>query len=347
MSDNNTFDTPGSPFYSERKRNITEIITSIPDNTINLIDAKRIRDSIWTIWKRIDEVVNDIDNITNPTYQNNNKIPVKIGGIDEGVDFSTPITYTELFNKLLYPHISPHISITKMNYTDGKIEYGNNLSGDNSIIIKWDITKGTSDIQSLIMQIGTDSFIINTNSEYSGEFIINNAYNYGFTYSQTNTPPETSIIITFSVYDTDGYYNSSFIEYKFMNKIYWGNIDIGSEVDLNLNPEHSYNINITRNIILNLSGAGANGHNYGNELTTTKSKKYYNINGNGKHLIFAWPSNFENAYDPKFIVNGMINTSFTRLKHNWPLNNTHGFVTNYEVWISNTELYSPIDLEII
>ena len=74
---------------------------------------------------------------------------------------------------------------------------------------------------------------------------------------------------------------------------------------------------------------------------------YENIDGQGKHLVFAWPSTVTGATTPVFKVNGTINSAFTNVRTSSPLTNTYGFSgTDYEVWVSNTRYFSPVNIEI-
>jgi len=101
-----------------------------------------------------------------------------------------------------------------------------------------------------------------------------------------------------------------------------------------------------------LDGADANGLSYGTSLSGTKNASYIGINGSantpGEYLVFAWPSNFAGSYTPTFTVNGMLNNSFTRIRTNSALvaNISLGYSTNYEVWVSNTRYYSPVNVTI-
>ena len=82
-------------------------------------------------------------------------------------------------------------------------------------------------------------------------------------------------------------------------------------------------------------------------LSTTKNKTYNGINGSGKHLVFAWPSNAAGSLTPTFTVNGLPNTAFTRVRTASAFVNQFNFSgTNYEVWVSNTLQNSPLDIVI-
>jgi hypothetical protein len=139
--------------------------------------------------------------------------------------------------------------------------------------------------------------------------------------------------------------------FYWMNKRYWGRIDLSSVGNPNLTEDPSLIASAaslcTDSAILALNGAGANGLMFGNELTVNKEKVYKDIDGQGDYLIFAWPSTVPASTNPVFRVNGNINTAFSNVRTSSPLVNVYGFSgTDYEVWISNTRYYSPVDIEI-
>jgi hypothetical protein len=69
-------------------------------------------------------------------------------------------------------------------------------------------------------------------------------------------------------------------------------------------------------------------------LTTTKALTLTDFPAAGNYLFFAWPTIFGT---PIFKVNGLTNTSFTKVKSNFVFTNEVGFSgVNYDVWVSNT-----------
>ena len=54
---NELFDLYGNPNVVADYRFITDLLDNIPDNTSNLIDAQDVRDAIWTLWNKIDDVI--------------------------------------------------------------------------------------------------------------------------------------------------------------------------------------------------------------------------------------------------------------------------------------------------
>jgi hypothetical protein len=140
---------------------------------------------------------------------------------------------------------------------------------------------------------------------------------------------------------------SSSTNLVWMNRVYWGRVDLSSIGNPNLtyNPGSASLVGsvCTDVIVRNLTGAGITP---GNELTVTKNRTYNGIDGGGRYLIFAWPSVLPGANSPSFTVNGLPNTAFTRVRTSSPFVNSFGFTTNYEVWVSNTLQNSPLNIVI-
>jgi len=316
---------------ADRYNTINELLYQLPDNTANLITAADVRDAVFSLWRYIEDVQTVASQSASASsfYQNSNQTIISVGGIPSGYSFSTQKTMQEMWDALLYPYVPPVISLSISN---SNREYGN----PNPVSINWSIVKKSNNITSISLTPGTNSTSISPSNPTSNTGI---AIGYG-THS-SNPGPFT--ISYFNMIVNDGSQSVyTFATFSWMNKIYWGTVDLTSigNPDLNMNPGSASIISslITDNVIKSLTGS---------ELSTTKSKIYNNMGGSGKYLLFAWPSNLNNAYDPIFICNGIVNTAFTRIRNNSPFTNNYGFTTNYEVWISNTPYYSPVNIQVI
>jgi len=316
---------------ADRYNTINELLYQLPDNTSNLITAADIRDAVFSLWRYIEDVQTLASQSTSYSiyYQNSNQTLISVGGIPSGYSFSTPKSMQEMWDTLLYPYVPPVVSLSISNSIR---EYGNL----NPVNINWSVIKKSNNIISISLTPGTNSLSINPSNPTS-----TNGVAIGYGTHSSNPGPYT--ISYFDMVVNDGnQYVYTYATFSWMNRIYWGTVDLSiiDNPDLNMNPGASSLISslITDNVIKSLTGS---------ELSITKSKIYNNINGNGKYLLFAWPSNLDNAYNPIFICNGIVNTAFTRIRNNSPFTNNYGFTTNYEVWISNTPYHSPINMQII
>lgn len=316
-----------------RYSTIDELLIQLPDNNANLITAQDIRDSVYSLWKNIEDVNIIAASAASASafYQNSNPTPITIGGIPAGSTFSTPKTMQEMWDMLLYPYVSPGASLGPL----PNREYGAPLS----VNLSWSVVKNSNSITSIIV----DGFAqVPTGNSQTGIQATTGTHSVSPGVSETN-------IFNMSVSDGISVTNAS-TSLTWMNRRYWGSVDLSSigNPDLTSNPSLSSLVAafVTDGVLLSLTGANANSQAFGSELSTTKNKTYIGINGSGKHLIFAWPSGVSNPYTPIFTVNGLPNTAFTRIRSNSPFVNQYGFTTNYEVWVSNTLQNSPLNIVI-
>ena len=317
-----------SNYESKRWSTVQNLLDQIKDNNANLIFANHVRDAVFTLWEKISdvEIIAASASLVSPFFQNSNTTLITVGGIPVGSSFSTPQTVQQMFNSLLYPYISPASSILPLSSR----EYGSSTS----VVLSWTATRRSNPITSIVVD---GQIFIPTGNTQTGFKFATGTYSIPATASTPN-----NFIITVSDGTTNTTNGATLL---WMNKIYWGRINLDSigNPDLTLDPGLTFLINITSSTILGLTGAGISP---GNQLATSKSRTYTNINGSGEYLLFAWPSSVIGATSPVFTVNGIQSTAFTRLRNSWSFTNIYGFTTNYEVWISNTLQNSPLNITI-
>lgn len=318
----------GSNTESSRYDAIDDLLNEIPNNTNNLVKAADVRDSVFTLWERISEVSNvaNMASSASATFINPNQTSITVGGIPVGSTFPTEQTVQQMFDKLLYPYTVPTLTLGSLSNK----EYGATLLSN----LSWSVVKKSESIVTIFVN-GVNQNA--TGGDQSGVQSVTGTYSLPVPKSTTNT-------FTMNVTDHSLVTTSVSTTLTWMNKVYWGYIDLStlipSNPNLTTNPVYAANITLFLNSskILALNGAG---FGTGNELSQTKSKTFTNINGAGKYLIFAWPSSVTNALTPIFTVNNLTSTAFTNVKTDWSFTNSYGFTTKYEVWISNTLQNSP------
>lgn len=321
-----TGSTGSYPIQSNSYDQLVDLLNNLPDNTLNEINAKDVRDSVFTLWDRLDKVsiIAGSAASASATFINPNPTTVTVGGIPSGSTFPTVQTMQQMFDKLLYPYQAPLLSLTA---TPNQKEYGDALS----TTLGWSYTKKSNPITGAVVNGGAPVGPPAT----SGTKTANGTYS-------TIAPIAVSTTNTFNMTVTDSLSNTTVTTatLTWMNKIRWGAVNLSaispSNPNLTTNPEFAGNVGaaITNATINGLTG----------QLATTKAKVYTGINGGGNYLIFAWPTIFGGV--PTFIVNNLPSTAFTRVKTNWAYTNSFGVVTNYEVWISNTLQNSPLLVEV-
>lgn len=329
-----------SNYESKRWSTVQNLLDQIKDNNANLIFANHVRDAVFTLWERVSDVEINVASasLASPYFQNPNPTTIGVGGIPEGTTFSTPHTIQQMFDALLYPYAAPILSLS----TIANKEYGQPLNST----ITWSVIKKSNTITSINVD-GQIIFPVN-GGDQSGTKVVTGTW---------SSPPAVSTPNTFTMTVSDGSTTTTSTSYEWMNKIYWGRLDLTSILNPDLSDPITRNSRIATIVsnffptsssgsllIRGLTGAGVSP---GNMLSKVKNKTYPNINGAGGYLLFAWPSNVPNATTPTFSVNGLTSTGFSRLLTGFSFINTHGIITNYEVWISNTAQNSPLNPVII
>lgn len=322
----------GSTTESKRWSTLDNLLVQIPNNNANLIFAKDVRDAVFTLWERNNETyaLAALAASASTFYQNPNQTPYDVGGIPQGSSFPVQQTVQQMFDALLYPYVVPAASIN-INSIDAIFvsrEYGNSTN----VTLNWSVTKNTNPIT--VITVDGQSFSPTGNSQ-NGTKIATGTYSLPVAAYQDN-------VFNITVEDGTDTTNES-VTLRWMNKIYWGRINLSSigNPNLTINSGSASSINITSATILGLTGAGISP---GNQLATSKSKTYTQINGAGNYLIFAWPTILSGALTPAFSVGGLPNSAFTRVKTNWSFSNVYGLTASYEVWITNTLQNSPLNI---
>lgn len=304
---------------------LDELLVRLPDNTDNLILAKDVRDSVYTLWQRTLSTGQG-----DATFQNPDNTFIGVGGIPIGSSFPSPTDMQAMWDKLLYPYVSPQLSLS-INQT-GR-EFGNS----SNLVLGWSVQKKTNDISSISFTatIGSSvspNIIIPTGESQNGQVLATGTHSIS-----NNNLPEESNSFTISVSDGQTI-NTSTVNSYWRNAIYWGNIDLGG-VNLTSNPSLVTQVATlcTDSIIISLPNK---------ELSISTQKYFNDIEGAGNHIILAWPSNLPGGLSPEFYINGMLSNPFTRVRTLSPLVNSYGYITKYEVWVSNTIQHSYLDVEV-
>ena len=323
-----------SRYYST----IDELLLGLPDNTNNLIQAINIRDAVYSLYQIVGNVSASASSTASVTYDRSlpSSYVGNVGGVNQGSTFSG--TVQDALDRIFYPYVAPSSSISLVN---SPREFGSPVS----VTLNWSVTKNSNSITTISVASIPQ---VPTGNSQTGTLVSTGTHSTSPSISQTNT---------FTINTTDGTTpSSSSTQLVWMNRVFWGSVDLSSIGNPNLttNPGSASLVaslcddsTIVNNNDGPNFGANANGLSYGSLLSTTKNRSLLGIDGAGDYLIFAWPSNVSGALTPNFAVNGLPNTAFTRVRTSSPLVNVWGFSgTNYEVWVSNTQQNSPLNIVI-
>ena len=315
-----------SRYYSS----IDDLLVPLLDNTNNSINAINVRDAVFTLYQYTNAVFASASATASLSYDRSTPSSYlgNVGGVQQGSTFSG--TIQDVLDRIFYPYTAPSGSLSSLSNR----EYGQNTS----VTLNWSVVKNSNPITSIIVN-GTP--FVPTGNNQTGTLSTNGTHSLTPGVSQTNT-------FTMNVGDGTTTISVS-TSLTWMNRMFWGSIDLSSigNPNLTIYPGSASLVAslCTDSTVRNLSGANANGSGIGSVLSTSKNYTYNNIDGAGDYLIFAWPSNFASPYTPTFTVNGLPNTAFTRVRTNSPFVNQWGFSgTNYEVWVSNTQQNSPLNI---
>jgi len=333
---------------------ISDLLANIPDNNTNLIDAKDVRDAIWTLWNRIE----DIGASSSATFSADLRYDrtrlssaAAVGGVPTGSTFSG--TIQDVFDRIFYPYTAPTCALSG----GGTRQFGSGTSVTLSFTLnKFEkpitaasiqLLSGTTPITplpSVVTQNNTTpaSFGPSTGSTSPASIV---------TYAtHSSAPSAVSESNTYTITVDDGRASTSATTtVTWMNYLYYGTLDLSTlsgnaNPDLTVRPDGSNSatvassiVQITAFITSNVIKATAGTNNRplaSKQFSTSKSLTLTDYVAADNYLFFAWPTAFGT---PVFKINGLSNSAFTKVKSNFVFTNESGFSgVNYDVWISNT-----------
>jgi hypothetical protein len=333
---------PGTGNYSGSNVDSTYLfdvgvaLYQLQDNTSQLIDPKDIRDSVWTLWNRIDDVqIIASMSATSSFFTNPAPTTVTVGGIPAGSTFPGTYSLKQMFDLLLYPYTPPVLSIVASNTPR---QYGSGLS----VNLDWSVQKKAQNITSVTVAGYTETITGGGAVNQSGTRTINATHSLNFN-SLTN---ETQTF-TMSVVDASLAVQEKSTSINWRHKMYWGRINLSSIGNPNLttNPGQAATVAglCTDPAIRALNGAAVSP---GYALATSYVRNLNGISGTGQYIIIAFPTAFKTAAgrDPVFKINGAPNSAFTKVRDNSTLVTDTGLSISYDVWVTNTAQNSPIDV---
>jgi len=236
------------------------------------------------------------------TYTNLNPTPDQTGHVEAGTSFDA-VAITDVFDMLFYSLMA----------TFSAQNTPRRLGSSNAVVLNWSVT-GAGDPITQIIVAGQD--ITETGDSQSGT---------------VNTTATQNVNTSFAMSVTDGanIVNKTTIV-QWLNDRFWGS--------LNLTGAGAVASSITDMVSSHPTDAQIKAL-LSRELSATRVQNRNGINAAGNFLAFAWPSSFGT---PTFLVNGLTNTAFTKVRSDSPFTNADGYTANYDLWMSNTRYNSPV-----
>lgn len=322
---------PSSNVASQYLTNVDDALLKLKDNNNNEIDPKDIRDSVWTLWNRIDDVQivasQSLSYSSNNYYSNTNPTTTALGGIAAGTTFGASYSMQQMFDLLLYPYTAPvpTLSITAPTTR----QFGGSLT----TTLNWSVTKKKLAITGITVNSTTITPVSGVDQSGTLAVTATHSLNYNSI---------TNYVNTFSMTVTDGQTTqsaSSAITWR--HRMYWGKLNIlmpdGSQPDLLITPG---SVTVATNACTDSAI-----RNLGNsDLVSGYGKTITNFDCENKYFVMAWPTIF--GTNPSFYFGTNLSPVFTRVKSNSPFVTDTGITVNYDIWVSNNAQQKLAELTI-
>jgi hypothetical protein len=332
---------------------ISDLLANIPDNNTNLIDAKDVRDAIWTLWNRIEDFGASFSATFSADLRYDRtraSSAAPVGGVPTGSTFSG--TLQDVFDRIFYPYTAPTCALSG----GGTRQFG----AGTSVTLNFTLNKFEKPITAASVQLlsGTTPIAVpsvvaqnNTTPASFGPSTLSTTPPSIATYAtHSANPTSVSESNTYTLTVGDGQSSvTATTTVTWMNFLYYGTLNLSTlsgnpNPDLTVRPDGSNSaavaasiVQITAAIDSNTVKASTGTFNrvlVSKSLTTSRVLNLADYAAGNNYLFFAWPTIFGT---PTFKINGLSNSAFTKVKSNFVFTNENGFSgVNYDVWISNT-----------
>jgi hypothetical protein len=323
---------PSSIVASQYVINVDDALYKLKDNNNQEIDPKDIRDSVWTLWNRIDDVQitasQSLSYSSNNYYSNTNPTTAALGGIAAGTTFGASYSMQQMFDMLLYPYTAPVPSLSISGLTTR--QFGDSLV----TTLNWGVTKKKLTITGITVNSTTITPI--TGLSQTGTLPATATYS-------TNYGNLASDSCSFSMSVTDGQTTqTATTTITWRHRMYWGKLNIlmpadGSKPDLTITPGSV--------AVAAAACTDAAIKSLGNsDLVSSYIKTFTNFNCSDQYFVVAWPTIF--GANPKFFFGTNLSPVFTKVKSNSPFVTDTGLTINYDIWVSNTKQQNLAELSV-
>ena len=321
---------PSSNVASQYVTTVDDALLKLKDNNQQEIDPKDIRDSVWTLWNRIDDVQitasQSLAYSSNNYFSNTNPTTAALGGIAAGTTFGASYSIQQMFDMLLYPYTAPVPTLSINGLTTR--QFGGSLA----TTLNWGVTKKKLVITGITVN---STSITPTGVDQTGTLSVSATHSLNYN-------SITNFVNTFSMTVTDGQTTQSANSaITWRHRMYWGKLDIlmpdGSKPDLTITPG---SVAVATNACTDTAI-----RNLGNsDLVSSYTKTFTNFNCNDQYFVVAWPTIFGTS--PKFFFGTNLSPVFTRVKTNSPFLTDTGLTINYDIWVSNTKQQNLAELSV-
>lgn len=296
---------------------ISSLLTRLPDNNQNLVLAKDVRDPIWTLWNKIELVSSQSGSFSQAiSYTTATPSSVTIGGITEGMTFSNE-SIQGLFDLMLHPYVptEPQLGIDA-----GERQFGNN----GALNLSYYINVGSSPISTIAFN-GPSTIPISPNLPTGND--PDTGYKLGITPTYSSSTLLTQeLVFTMSITSDDLNTYSATASTIYKHKRYYGQLTI----PMGFTPSIPSSVTTVRSY---LTDAVIKGLSF-SELSTNVYFSEY-ITFANQYFIFAAPTVMGEPPLQGFHMDFLFSTDYTKIKSGVTFSNEYGYLTPYDIWISN------------
>lgn len=316
-----------SNWYSQYETDINNILQRIYDNTSNDIDAKDIRDAVWTLHTNIQILASQSVTQSTNLYTLGTPSTANIGGIEKGSTFSNA-TFQSILDELLLPYVEP--SLVSFSATPSTYQFGQ-ISPSLDLNYTFNVGSSTFSVINFIspnLPISADIGPF-TNNTYSGS-----RSSIVPTFSSS---PQISQKITFTMSlvtnDLKTFTYSTSVTY--LHKLYWGKLDIPSGfTPSDPSSVSAVNTFISDSVIKGLSSS----------ILSTTTFMQDTITFSNQYFVFAHPSILGLPYPEGFYVDNIFSQNFTKVRNAGTFSNEYSYLIPYDVWVSDVALYERLNI---
>lgn len=311
----------GSAWYSQFETDVQNLLQRLQDNSSQTIDAKDVRDTVWTLYNQVQTVASQ--SVTqSSTYRSQTQSTVTVGGLLRGATYSG-LDFGQMFLTMLTPYVAPTINTLSASPTEYQF-------GQNSVVtLSYDITPGSSPLFSIDFvgpwQAITSNLPTGSDPEVGTKGLIAPTYSISANLLEHN-------IFTMSVVTTDTLTFSSTASIVYKHKKYYGPLIIpGGFTSSDPTSVAAVAAYITDARIKSLT--------YSTLDTDHALGKAIDF-ATGSYFIYAAPEVFGDLDGDGFIINGMSSNAYTKVRISSTFSNEYSYLTPYNVWVSNYSLGS-------
>lgn len=313
-----------TPWYSQYETDVQNLLQRLQDNSSQSIDAKDVRDAVWTLYNQVSIVASQ--SVTQSvTYRSFTQSTVTVGGLLRGQTYSG-LQLNHMFNLMLTPYVAPTIN----SFTPDNLTYQFGQTNP-ALTLSYNITPGSSPL--FTINFDGPYLPISSNVPTGSDPEIGTKTPVVPTYSATPAIIQHNVF-TMSVVSADTLTFSATTSIIYKHKKYYGPLVIpGGFTASDLVSIASVGSYLTDSIIKGLTYSDLSvDHSFGKKM----------IFPTGSYFVYAAPVLFDDLTGDGFIINGMQSNAYTKVRTSSTFSNEYSYKHMYNVWVSNYSLGDSI-----